>query len=375
MTTTKRVLIVQPYVPTYRVPLFEALDREFREHGVSMKVAAPAARGSQAQRGDAARAHPWMVPTTARHAEILGVGFDYYGSRRLAHAADLTVAPAAATCLDFLHAAAPQRRPRPWIAWGHIASYVKKPNRIDQGIEKVLLRRASAVFAYTESGARQALDWGVDPQRVVSLNNTVDTSGLVSAVAAITDQEVDHFLTALGWEGCEVFGFLGALDDSKGIPFLVELLDHLRTSRPHVRFLVGGRGDSQELLAPAVERGQVKLLGYAGDGEKALMGIVCRALVFTGRVGLAAVEAIALGLPVVTSREFDHAPEIDYLVEGRDVVYARPTAQGFDEALASVATLPPLPRPAAPSLATMVDTFFLGCMKVLSTRQAAETDL
>ncbi len=366
MTSTKRVLIVQPYVPTYRVPFFEALDRTFADHGISMKVAAPAARGSQAQRGDAARAHPWMVPTTARHAEILGVGFDYYGSRRL------RTPPTSRWCRPRRRAwtsstplprGADHVRGSPGVT-SRPTSRSPTPSIRDR---EGLLRRASAVFAYTESGARQALDWGVDPQRVVSLGNTVDTSGLLAAAAAITDQEADDFITALGWEGCEVLGFLGALDDSKGIPFLVELLDHLHTNQPHVRFLIGGRGDSEELLSPAVERGQVKLLGYAGDSEKAMMGAVCRSLVFTGRVGLAAVEAIALGLPVITAREFDHAPEVEYLVEGRDLMYASATVAGFGEAIRAAQVLPRRTSPAVPALADMVEAFVEGCVTALAS--------
>lgn len=46
-----------------------------------------------------------------------------------------------------------------------------------------------------------------------------------------------------------------------------------------------------------------------------------------GRVGLVAVDALVLGLPVLTSDAGRHAPEIEYLTEGSDLftVPATPT--------------------------------------------------
>ena len=42
----------------------------------------------------------------------------------------------------------------------------------------------------------------------------------------------------------------------------------------------------------------------------ALLGCVCDVMVIPGRVGLVAVDAMALGLPLVTTKHDAHAPEL-----------------------------------------------------------------
>ena len=47
-----RVVIVQPYVPQYRLPFFERLTDTLAESGVELVVAAGSPEGAQAARGD-----------------------------------------------------------------------------------------------------------------------------------------------------------------------------------------------------------------------------------------------------------------------------------------------------------------------------------
>jgi glycosyltransferase involved in cell wall biosynthesis len=88
------------------------------------------------------------------------------------------------------------------------------------------------------------------------------------------------------------------------------------TIDPLARLVVGGRGSDESLLHAAAQRGQVTMLGYAGPAEKALIASVASALVMSGRIGLVAVEALAMRLPFVTTTWRYHAPEVEYLTEG-----------------------------------------------------------
>jgi len=106
------------------------------------------------------------------------------------------------------------------------------------------------------------------------------------------------------------------LDAPKRIAFLAEALDVMWTIDPLARLVVGGRGCDEPLLHAAAQRGQVIMLGYAGPAEKALIASVASALVMPGRIGLIAVEALAMGLPIVTTTWRYHAPEVEYLTEG-----------------------------------------------------------
>jgi glycosyltransferase involved in cell wall biosynthesis len=110
-------------------------------------------------------------------------------------------------------------------------------------------------------------------------------------------------------------GFIGGLDSSKRIDFLAATLDRLWESDPDIKVVVGGRGSDAHLLDAARSRGQVAMLGYASVDDQALIASVSSALVMPGRIGLVAVDALVLRVPILTTAWPYHAPEHEYLVE------------------------------------------------------------
>jgi glycosyltransferase involved in cell wall biosynthesis len=69
--------------------------------------------------------------------------------------------------------------------------------------------------------------------------------------------------------------------------------------------------------------GFVKFHGFIGDpARKAQIAAKTQALILPGRVGLAVLDAFALGLPVIASRYAGNAPEFEYLEDGQNAVIA-----------------------------------------------------
>ena len=75
--------------------------------------------------------------------------------------------------------------------------------------------------------------------------------------------------------------------------------------------------------------GRVSLLGQTDAAGLALAGRAATALLNPGRIGLVAVDALALQLPVLSTRYEFHAPEAEYLEEGKTVFYSENTVQDF----------------------------------------------
>src|SRR3712207_1774070 len=57
-----RLLIVQPYVPEYRLPFFQGLLERLDNVGIKCSVSSFGAHGEAAARGDQTAAHPWIRP-------------------------------------------------------------------------------------------------------------------------------------------------------------------------------------------------------------------------------------------------------------------------------------------------------------------------
>lgn len=367
MTT---VCIVQPYVPAYRVDFFERLIGRLADSGVTCFVAASRPHGVQAGRGDS-RTRGWIVDYSPRRISLGGRTLDLGGARATWSAADAVVVGLQGTALDS-YAAILDSRQRGLRAgvWGHVRSYVNKANVLDRQLEKWQARRAARVFAYTPTGAIEAIEMGVDPSRVTTLMNTLDVSrSLESYSESIQTGASNRFADKLGLVPGKTLLYLGGLDASKRIDLLAAALEVLWNRDPTIRLLVGGLGGHTSLLDRAAERGQVRLLGYADDRAVGLYASVSDAIVMPGRIGLVAVQALALGLPIITTSFSFHAPEREYLSDGSSVFVSPPDAVTFADEIERVLLERRRVEPGSwdyPHIDQMVERYSAGVVQMLS---------
>ena len=361
--------IVQPYVPRYRVPFFERLFASLDNDGITARVVASTPEGAQAARGDAATP-PWLTLVPPRTIAIAGVSLVLTSTRSRWARADGVIVPHMGTSLDAYSALlGPRRRKRRVGLWGHIKSYVAPPNPIDARLETWQMRHADQIFAYTPGGAAHAVEAGVLPDRVTTVMNAVDTGPLAVALASLSTANVDQFLGDRDFTREKTFAFIGGLDESKRIDFLAEALEVLWVESPDIRLLVGGQGSQQALLAPAIARGQVVTFGYVDTEKKALLLRASRGLLSPGRIGLIAVEALAAGLPILSTRWPYHAPESEYLEESTSLLLADDSAREFANLMSDVASRPIRPlvsTHSVPSIDDMVHRYREGVLRMLS---------
>lgn len=311
-----RLVILQPYVPQYRKQFFEKLIARLRTDGIDCVVAAGQPRGAQAVRGDSSDPS-WVLPVSSFELSIAGRSLNLGGTYRAWKNADAVIVDHEGSSLEVFRAILGARRAGRRVGlWGHIASYVGPRHPVDAALERWQLRHADHVFAYTSGGAQFALSAGVAQAKVTTVMNTVATDAIREASESLTVSEIHDFATDNSLTPGRTFAFVGGLDSSKRIKFLVEMLDHLWAIDPEVRLIVGGNGDESNLFDRAKRRGQAIIIGYAGAREFAMIGKVADAILMPGRIGLIAVEALALHIPIVTTDWPYHAPEVEYLREG-----------------------------------------------------------
>jgi glycosyltransferase involved in cell wall biosynthesis len=367
--------IVQPYVPEYRVPFFDALVARLAADGVRCTILAGRPAGDQAARGDAAPQQPWMRELTDHTLRIAGKGLVVTDAAAATRAMDAVIVGLVGTNLD-TYAALVRRlvKRTPVGLWGHVRSYVGPPNRIDRRLEQLQMRCADQVFAYTPSGAAFAVEQGVRPDRVTAVMNTVDMTPVLQLRSAPeTRLDAESLARRHGLVPGRTAVFIGGLDPSKRIDFLAQVLDRLWSVEPAFRLLVLGRGSQEGLLRAAQERGQAVLLGFGGPSHKAVAGLLAGAVAMPGRVGLVAVEALALGLPIVTTDFAYHAPEFEYLRPGESLISTPENDVGaYADALLRAAALP-RGRFDHPTMDTMVDNFHAGVLRMISAKSGAPT--
>ena len=221
--------------------------------------------------------------------------------------------------------------------WGHVKSYLREPMPFEDLLKRQMARRVDHVFAYTESGGAQAERY-LGPGRVTVVQNSIQAPG-----ASLAHDRGRAFDTIPAQREAARFLFLGGLDESKRIDFLVSAVSRLARSVPGFQLIVAGDGTHVNQLQRAASLGlPVKLVGRATGAEKLRLAEACSGILMPGRVGLVAVDALQLGLPLVTTRWPYHGPEADYLVDGRTAIFTEDTVESFVGTVQHLASSPRL---------------------------------
>lgn len=333
----KRVVVVQPYIAAYRVPFFERLTGELADRGIHLTVAHGVPWGKDALRADAQKLQG-AVQLPQRTFGFAGRHAVYRRLSALDVRSDALILTQALHALDNY----PQmmRRSGPPVGlWGHGATYSSRQSGPLRAAKRLLTNRAQWFFAYTELGAQHVIDSGFPSQRVTAVRNTVDTRRLEACRADVRTSQVDSLRKELRLLPGRTALYIGALDSAKRTPFLLSAAEAAAQVLPGFRLVIAGDGAQRELVEKAAQSsGAVRYVGRVADEEgKALLGAAADVLMVPGAVGLVAVDSMALGVPVVTTRDAAHGPEFDYLRDGRTAVVTADS--GLDGYVAAVVGL------------------------------------
>lgn len=202
--------------------------------------------------------------------------------------------------------------------FGHGRNFQSRnPNGLAERWKRLWATRCDWWFAYTDETRRHVEALGFPPERITVFNNAVDTSALQAMAADLGPDEVSAARSALGAKGGNVAIFVGGLYPDKRLDFLVAAADEVRARIPDFELIVvGGGEDMPRLRELAASRPWVFVAGPRFGREKAALMRGAKLFLMPGLVGLAVLDAAALGLPVVTTAWPWHSPEIAYLQDG-----------------------------------------------------------
>jgi len=322
----RRVVIVQPYVPAYRVPLFEGLRARLLADGVELIVVAGTPKGGQAARNDSAKLS-FQRPARQLELRFRGRSLRLKLARSVTRGADLVVSELASGALETY--GLQLRRRQKTAVWGHGYAATSVPSGLDTRLERWLMRRADRVFVYTDAGHVEAVAAGVDPPLITVLNNTVDTTALRAAIDSISENDVDEFRRAHSLGPGPICMFIGGLDDSKRVEFLLRAGEALAVRIPGFRLVICGDGEQRSLVSRFQSSPWLCYLGRVSVREKALLARCGSLILNPGRVGLIAPESFVMGTPIAATAWPYHAPEFAYLVDGVNALITVDSLAGY----------------------------------------------
>jgi glycosyltransferase involved in cell wall biosynthesis len=332
--TRPMVAITQPYIPGYRVPLWSRVVESLAANGVECRVFTGGDAEQlaiRARRGDGAEV-PWATHVRTRTIQ------PFPGSAKIQH----RLLPSRWRRRDVLLVTEMQALNvnawqslfgrRPYITFGHGSSSTTDQNALASMLENYLNRKATHVLTYTETGRQHVIASArVEGVRVSAFRNSTDTVRLREAMSAVDASAAKVFREKHGIPpDAQLALYLGAINKHKNIDLLVRAADEVFASSEEWWLVIAGDGEEYWKVRDLADRsGRVVLLGQSTPELYAPAAVQSAVLLNPGRVGLVAVDALVMNLPILTTSGSAHAPEHEYLRPGVDVIEVDPDVASF----------------------------------------------
>jgi glycosyltransferase involved in cell wall biosynthesis len=302
------VLIIQEHLPAFRVPFYQRLREKLGAQGVDLQlIYAPNQRNTFLKGSlDWATAVPirWFGPLAWQPV--------------LAHArkADLVIVQQESKyAVNPLLQLLAKYGGTPVAYWGHGRNFQSPEGTgLTSRFKNFLATKVHWWFAYNDLSARVVRGLGYPENRITSVGNAIDTTGLIERKNSLTQQELASVRAELGLNSENVAVYTGGLYPNKRIDFLIESALLIRKTIPDFELIVIGDGPDRDCVSSATAQNPwIHDVGPKNDQAKVPYWALAKLLLMPGLVGLVVVDSFALGVPLVTTDFPYHSPEIDYL--------------------------------------------------------------
>ncbi len=213
----------------------------------------------------------------------------------------------------------------PVVLWGH--GFSKRESRLKRWLRTKLVTPADAVVLYNYAAADDLIQSGVPREKVFVALNSLDQAPIQAARAdwASRPDDLAAFRKAnrLDTAG-PVAIFCSRLMHENRVDLLITAAKALIGRHPGMRVVIIGNGPEKErLIAQAAALGLADVVTFTGSmyGEPQLAPwfLSSNVFVYPENIGLSVLHALGYGLPVVTSDRIESQnPEIEAIVPGRN---------------------------------------------------------
>lgn len=328
-----RVAIVHPWFPQYRKPFFDEIIALGSNIGIEIDVFHGAPPPEWNDRGDSV-SETYATPMHTKFFGLRGRHLVYKSPWAVWNRGpyDVLILEQAVRNLETYAFLFHRRRTR--IAfWGHGKTFTTEVGRFQELVKQFLTKRGHWFFAYTPSGGRAVSDAGFCADRITIVQNSVDSASLETSIAGISIEDRQAFDKKYDLKG-KTGLFIGGLDTSKRLDFLIEASDRVYATDNEFRLIVAGRGSLQGFIERAAsERPWLLYLGSLFGEEKAMAMAASDVLLMPGRVGLVAVDSFASATPIITTDWPWHAPEFEYLEADHNAVVTENDVISYSNAI------------------------------------------
>jgi L-malate glycosyltransferase len=320
------VAILQRRLVQYREGLFDRLRQECDEAGIELRVVYGQPSARDATRNDAGSL-PWADVVRSRWMTVAGIELLWQPCPRPARQADLVVLTQEIKILSnypfhLTRLLARRQHERRRVAyWGHGRNLQSpRPNGLRERWKRLFTTRVDWWFAYTGHTRDILVRQGFPPERITVLDNAIDNEAFRADLLAVDDDTLAECRSQISLAPGSPLGlYCGALYEDKRVDLLAAVAERIHAADPSFRLVVIGDGPARaELEQLLTGKPWAHCVGARTGLEKAAWFRLAAVLLSPGAVGLHVLDSFASGVPLFTTVNALHGPEIDYLDHGRN---------------------------------------------------------
>ncbi len=200
--------------------------------------------------------------------------------------------------------------------WGHGRNLQSSaPQGLRERWKRWFVNRVDWWFAYTDATRAILSADGFPADRITVLDNAIDNEQFVRDLEAVDATRLEACRARLDCRADAPVGlYCGSLYPDKRLDLLVAAADRVHAHHEDFRLVVIGDGPSRPLIDEAARsRPWLRALGVLRGVDKAAWFRVANAYLSPGAVGLHVLDAFCAGIPLITTRDARHGPEVAYL--------------------------------------------------------------
>lgn len=223
--------------------------------------------------------------------------------------------------------------------FGHGRNFQSKyPNGIKERWKKLFVGAVDWWFAYTQKTRGILLSDGYPEGRITAINNAIDNESFQQHISSVTDNELSLLRETLGLfdsgSPSPIGLFCGSLYSDKRVDFMLAAADKIKMCIPGFCLVVIGDGPSlSDVKAAAQSRPWLHAVGAKKGREKAAWFKLASVIFNPGAVGLHVLDSFAAGVPLATTADAKHGPEIAYLENGINGLITPGTVDEYSDAV------------------------------------------
>lgn len=309
-----RVCVLQPIVPSYRIPFFRALSRV---PGLDIEVWADLKRPLGSLKG--LRESSEFKLRHAPYRMCAGLVYQPAVIQAVRSSFDAVIVTDNVRSPSLFAALAARRTPM--ILWGH--GFGKRHELTGHALRLLAYRSADAGLLYGPGGRSRFVEAGIDPRKLFVAPNAVDQGPIEAERTRWSlPGRLEDFRSRVGLGDNPTLLYIARLERDKLPSMAIDAFLRLRVRHPRLRLVFIGDGQEREsLIARVRDAGLTSCVHFLGalyeEDVIAPWAMSATLLLHPGAIGLTVFHACGYGLPVVTSdNKKAHGPEFECLEPG-----------------------------------------------------------